>query len=789
MKELQQEYEDLFKREEKIDEELISLLKNQNLNQAKFNSLQAIMPKIQLIHNDSTNLSNMINFTTNLADNVSSKVRVLDLAKGRVTCCIKRITDILDLKACTDGVTEALSEEDYETAANHIHRYLSLDKDSLKLKTNNSLYNKINSADKDLNYYNADFYYLENSFNLLQESKLRLQKIVNEKYNQALKEDDVPQLERFFKIFPLIGQSENGLNKFCSYLCLQITQAANKNYATIDLTQKSDERWNVMFADALILLFEKVARVIEAYQPVIENYYGRGNMKLFIEHIQKECDLQACKILDKFKEIRTLKVLFNKVLKSQNLNWSTAPTNSNHTNTINLHNSTLANNEKSGEILDPRLLDELLTEITLISSRTELYKSFLMKIIINDLNTDSKHLNSVFTPELRMSSEEEAIEKKKKIEEAESFIKNCNLNFHIQELIGQYSILENYFMNENINKAIQMDTIMNESQTSSVVDEVFFILKKCIKRCLFSDNVDGCCAMFNNCTSVLDSSYREYFHSQLKNGFINRFTDFAQAYSAIQRRFHQNEQQLEKEKIKFIVALNNIEESIEFITELKKSFEEDISKLFGNESKSSKEKLNSCLSDLGSVSLRLKQLIEFGFNQLTINDIRPRINQWMENYQSINHKITEEDFNQGANNDDFLHILIKNIDQMLIVYKEKFSLKNRDLLIGNLANEIVTCLEKSIYKCSFTKYGGMKVDKEIRILINYLATLTSWSIREKFSRLSQISIILSLDSIEELFEYWNSSLTITWRLTPNEIRQILMLRTEFKTIEIKSLNL
>ena len=79
----------------------------------------------------------MISFTTNLADNVSSKVRLLDLAKvnlisiifkkninirnihlvnkGRVTCCMKRVTDILDLKACTDGVTEALDDEDYET--------------------------------------------------------------------------------------------------------------------------------------------------------------------------------------------------------------------------------------------------------------------------------------------------------------------------------------------------------------------------------------------------------------------------------------------------------------------------------------------------------------------------------------------------------------------------------------------------------------------------------------------------------------------------------------------------
>ena len=104
------------------------------------------------------------------------------------------------------------------------------------------------------------------------------------------------------------------------------------------------------------------------------------------------------------------------------------------------------------------------------------------------------------------------------------------------------------------------------------------------------------------------------------------------------------------------------------------------------------------------------------------------------------------------------------------------SSKNQEIFTGLVASEISTLLEKSILKCSFSKYGGLQLDKEIRLLINYLASLTSWSTREKFARLSQIAILLGLESISELFEYWNSSLTIAWRLTPNEIRQILLLR-------------
>jgi hypothetical protein len=95
---------------------------------------------------------------------------------------------------------------------------------------------------------------------------------------------------------------------------MQITQAAELNIAsTLIVTDRDNSRWNIMFADALILLFEKVARVIEAYQPLIQTYYGRGNMKLFIKNIQTECDLQALKILQKFKQTRNLTFICKRI--------------------------------------------------------------------------------------------------------------------------------------------------------------------------------------------------------------------------------------------------------------------------------------------------------------------------------------------------------------------------------------------------------------------------------------------------------------------------------------------
>lgn len=54
-------------------------------------------------------------------------------SQTRLYKVIQRADDILDLKFCTDGVQTALHNEDYEQAAAHIHRYLSLDQSVIEL--------------------------------------------------------------------------------------------------------------------------------------------------------------------------------------------------------------------------------------------------------------------------------------------------------------------------------------------------------------------------------------------------------------------------------------------------------------------------------------------------------------------------------------------------------------------------------------------------------------------------------------------------------------------------------
>ena len=37
------------------------------------------------------------------------------------------MNDLIDLRLCSDGVKSAIADEDYEQAAAHLHRFLSMD--------------------------------------------------------------------------------------------------------------------------------------------------------------------------------------------------------------------------------------------------------------------------------------------------------------------------------------------------------------------------------------------------------------------------------------------------------------------------------------------------------------------------------------------------------------------------------------------------------------------------------------------------------------------------------------
>lgn len=735
--EVQQAYAQIHLHEQKLNNELDAILENQPRLDAKMNSLQNVIPNLQLVMRDAQHLHGMISNTSDLAEKVSSKVRLLDQVKNRVQETIKRVDDILDLKACVDGVQTALNTENYEQAAAHIHKYLNLDEDKLKEITRDS------EEGSDL----------AGSFALLHEAEVKLKSIVCDKFETAISNGDRNSVERFFKIFPLLGQHQLGLEKYAEYLCSQIAVHCQRNLDNAVAIKESERQANVVFANTLTLLFEKIARMVEEHQPSVETYYGPGKMFILLQAMQVECDKQASQVVDQFVIKRQFKEKFKSVQNSQTFKGSSA----------------------NMERYDPRELDVVLREVVVMNARAEMYLKFIEKRIKDDIEN---------IPEEEKTEEIMVIQEK--------VISNCELSKKMQELIGNYIYMEEYFMRETVMKAVKMDASEggdDEAVTSSMVDDVFFIVQKAVRRALSSSSVDGTCAMLNHACALLSSDYRDVLTSRLKAGFPSGSLDFSgMLQGKIQVGYSSTAENTAARKA-FLVTLNNLEVSSDNIMKLKKDLEVECERILAF-TEPSKLKLESCLADLMNTSNIFKGLLQEGIYQLCSTAVIPRLKPLIDGFNSTSHNISEEEFSFYEVNDPFVQSFITSLDSMLTSFKGPLTTANYDSLVSMAATEITNQLETSVMKASFNRLGGLQFDKELRSLVGYLTAVTQWTIRDKFARLTQIATILNLEKVGEIMDYWGpNSGPMTWRLTPTEVRQVLSLRVDFRSEDINRLKL
>lgn len=379
------------------------------------------------------------------------------------------------------------------------------------------------------------------------------------KLDEAIKKDDLASVERFFKIFPQLGMHDEGITKFTGYVCSKLTSKAQKELRqSLDIA-KAEKRSNVAYADSFTVLLENVLRVIEVNQPIIENYYGHGHLLKMVKLLQFECDDEARKLVQEFNKQRFIHRKVNQIndyMKSQ----------------TNAPSGTLGHLRKASGSADKpnaKEIDTLIAEVTIMHSRAELYVRFIRRRITSDIEKS------------KMKEEEMKVA----LESLETTIKKSQLSTLMQELLSTYLLLERYFMEESVVKAIALDSFdsIQLSSTSSMVDDVFFIVRKCIRRSVGTQSIDGICAVINNGASCLEQEFLDALRSPLKFGYPSGYLDLAQAYNAFQSSIQQGKIQTSDTEVarnKFIISLNNADKSTEYIETLHKNMEEEIKGAF-----------------------------------------------------------------------------------------------------------------------------------------------------------------------------------------------------------------
>ncbi|CAG9771862.1 unnamed protein product [Ceutorhynchus assimilis] len=737
----QLELEKLKLEEESLISELNGMLNQRTYIEDKIKGLSRLMPTLKVMKHEAQELVTTINDISDSSEKISSKIRQLDLARGNVDECLLRVNDLIDLEICSQGVQQAILDLDYEKGAAHVHRFLSMDQSLLK-RTANDMNNVTNML---------------KSVRTLQDAASQLRAIVEHKFNEAITNEDLVSVERFFKIFPLLGMHQEGIRDFCSFLRTKIGLTADKNLKSAISTPLADKRHSIIYADTLILLFEGLARVIDTHQPLIETYYGPGRLLSAVSILQKECDKQVKRIVLEWGKARQIQKKIQQVSETSRMTSS----------------GSFSKIEKT----DPKDLDIVIGEITLMHFRCEIYNKFLQRKVLADI-------------EVGISETEQ---KTKSIKTLEQLILNSDLSQCKHDLLSHYLRLEQYFMEESVAKAVNMDSLEPGQQTSSMVDDTFFIVRKCIRRSISTGSLDGICVIINNACRVLENDYCDILKARLKQGYPSGYLDLTQAYNVLHNSIQQGRLQpgdTEQSRTAFIVALNNADISTEYVTALVDNIMKEIEGACPNMNTKEQGKLESCLSGISAVSAKLSEIIEYGIQQLKSTAIKPRVNPWVDTFMNFSHQLSEDELSAYEAGESFVQTLIMNLETLLSSFKHILSTNNYELFIQVLTLEVTQRFEKVVMKSQFNRLGGLVLDKEVRSLAGYIVSGTYWSARDQFARLTQIATILNFDYIEEINDYYgNADGAINWRLAPSEIKTVLNLRTDFKSEEIKRLRL
>lgn len=293
------------------------------------------------------------------ADRISSAVRRLDLEQARVKATLEVVEQVAELKACVLGVSGSMgAPQDWETAASYLHRAARIPDEVVQGAFAGEMVPTGEVPD-------APNVTLDTAAESLCGLFLR-------EFDKAVKEANGAKITRFFKLFPLIGRSEVGLDVYGRYVCQGVAARARANLNAG--TGGSQSRDGFFYANALTKLFEHIAQIIDGHGALVERHYGPKKMNRVIERLQLEADVQGGIVLDTWSDERhvdrkltdiksyAFTFLVQSFLPAQRPGRSQSP-------------ARAASSEDEG--VDMKEIDGLLNEMGIMLGRWSLYCRFL----------------------------------------------------------------------------------------------------------------------------------------------------------------------------------------------------------------------------------------------------------------------------------------------------------------------------------------------------------------------------------------------------------------------------
>jgi len=174
-----------------------------------------------------------------------------------------------------------------------------------------------------------------------------------------------------------------------------------------------------------------------------------------------------------------------------------------------------------------------------------------------------------------------------------------------------------------------------------------------------------------------------------------------------------------------------------------------------------------------------------GNTELLASLFFPSVSNVLKHFETNFYVLNEEKYLELEVNNIYLENIINELGVLLQPFKQGLSQTNFDSMLQIISRSISEFFETEIYKKKFNLKGAKHLSREFLSLVQYLSKQAKRSVSSKFLKLSDIIDILNLDQLNEFNILWESR--NNWHLSPKEVKNILLQRTDFSKIAINKL--
>ncbi|CAK9016680.1 unnamed protein product [Durusdinium trenchii] len=660
--------------------------------------------------------------TSGVADELSVRVRKLDTVCSHVGEALKIVDDLLELRECSDQVMKCITGEDYEQAARYVARFRAA-QDSLPPGTDDATVRTLSEAER------------------------QLSAIVRRHFEAAMAAKDSAGVSRFAKLFHPLGLASEGVQKYVEFIQRSLAEKASVEFKRQLGSVKRADQSPTPYAETLTSVFMAIADIVQEHQQAVEEEFGPDNFVVVVRGLLEEADVQGIRVIDKFTK----------------------------------------DNSKVFAVtqgVDTREVGAVLEETAMITQRVQQFNAYIHGVAkdVVDMIEDP----SAFVKTLPRGHRAE-----------DGLPADTKLLHRVQELVSAYVLVEQNFLLMSVEKAVTetdcLDPHDPDVLTTTMIDEAFFIMQESMMRAVTTCEINAVCAVVNNVNAAVGGELRQALASNLAesrrvySSWLTHPKNLAAPKAGehpLASLFLEQDGKLRSPltaALSWPHSMNNLQQCLENLDRLKETVEEAFEEYFPSEGpdKDKREMFQHCISQLSASKADLDALHA---NQCKdgLVILKAHLRPLLEPLDKLDYNISEAQYADFQVNDPFAKAFNAQADAIHQHIKAVLNPTSAEEIMQQMAEQTCRRLEKAALSKRFSLFGALQFESDVRAICSFFTSVSEQALRHKFARLFEMSSLLNLESLEELRELCSE---LKWRLAPDEVRQLLLSRSDFEATE------